>query len=1073
MSIDHNAETPNPDVTPTLPGNTEQPTQKLRKDTGPKKTVSLRIGEILVKKGVLTEARLKIVLDKQKKLCASGKDVSLGKLIVDSGIVTQDQLQEYLHQQAGLKELGGYKIINKIGQGGMGTVYRALQISMNREVALKILPRKQSQNETFIKRFHREARTAARLNHPNVVTAIDVGEDKGLHFFAMEYVPGITLKGLMDKTNAPLNENYCAHVVKQVVIGLAHATKENIIHRDIKPDNILLTSAIRSGDNEKPQLGNMDDIVKIADLGLAKFNDENQTFITQAGSTLGTPHYISPEQAMGEEDIDFRADMYSLGATFYHMATNTPPFAGTTVGQIVTAHVNKPLENPISRNPELSDGCASIIMRMMQKKPSNRYSSNAQLIADLDKLLKGKRVKSKVVSGAADSLIEGTSDAKKKRVIVSRKHQSPVLLGVAAVVVIGIIVAIMKLLPGDDQGGNGGSQVSKTDPGTTPTTGSSDHTNSGTKSVTNDKTHIDVNPDLKTSDMLALYRKSESSYKAKYQEKKYDFGEKIGFWKAAKTTFSKINRPDTAQNKIDVIIKIDKQIKTITSNRKNLIDKTIDGLKIQLLDFSEKNMWAEGSELLNKWEDTFKPMITDTELLKQISKEKNLSRNFFFENLLKTIQSDFDLLWRDQNKSVIDKWVNTPLPLLIHPVKKGTTFNIQEAIKKRLSLYEQHKNNLKNTEKIRDMADFINENWHLSLEKSRDQINNLKTALKNINSDSPPSYVSSLRNWIHIQEESEKFISEFQKSMKKLENTKHKLENTKLKITIDKRYYYIRHVQKDSFELTLGSKGTPVTYNFNNIPPSLMRVLASKVSGNKYINDIKNLRLYLAAQQRFRDCSAPGIVSLETRAICHWFSMLFPKYLDRDLRIPCLLTNTKDYNWAVNFQKLDKIEKYFFNQNPGAASAALKQDPLGHGLIFNNHALSFWNTIKAESPWSVEGLSWPGQSNDNMYLSLQGSNRTLSVSLSHNDLNVSESNGLSPAIAVGLQVAKLPPIVQDRPLHWKISYDPQESKIFIFVHGVLVHSISNKTDLIIGDMTTTLGGDSWAHELFAIRGCRF
>jgi len=280
--------------------------------------------------------------------------------------------------------LGGFELIKKIGEGGMGTVYKAHQISMKRDVALKVLLKRFSANEEFIGRFYREAHAAAKLNHPNVVTAFDVGEDKKYHYFAMELINGMPLQNLIEKTDGPLSEDYSLYIIRQVVVGLAHAAKNNIIHRDIKPDNILLT---HDGDADSYTFGDFEDIAKIVDLGIAKLIDDNQSMLTQEGTAMGTPHYISPEQAQGETDIDFRSDIYSLGATLYHMVTGETPFSGTTPIQVVLAHVQKNITNPQKINPNISDEGVALIKRMMQKKKKDRYKNYDELLDDIDTVI--------------------------------------------------------------------------------------------------------------------------------------------------------------------------------------------------------------------------------------------------------------------------------------------------------------------------------------------------------------------------------------------------------------------------------------------------------------------------------------------------------------------------------------------------------------------------------------------------------------------------------------------------------------------------------------------------------------
>jgi serine/threonine protein kinase len=339
--------------------------------------------DIALKNNLLDKEAIDAFLARRDDVKATDKTiVSVEKMLVQTGIISKEKLQKLI--QSDLKAIGGYKIIRKIGEGGMGLVYLAKQISMNRDVALKILPRKQAGNPQFIARFQREARTAAQLNHPNIVAGIDVGEDKGYHYFVMEYVPGVNLKSLMDKKNGALSEEYCVYVVQQIVRGLKHAAEKNIIHRDIKPENIIISPGLNEDGTSRKSIGKMTDIVKITDMGLAKFTDVQQTMITQVGATIGTPHYMSPEQAMGAEDIDFRTDMYSLGATFYHMAVGNTPFSGKTTAEIIVAHVNSPVEDPKVANPRLSEATAGVIMRMMEKKKEDRYDSNHLLLADLN-----------------------------------------------------------------------------------------------------------------------------------------------------------------------------------------------------------------------------------------------------------------------------------------------------------------------------------------------------------------------------------------------------------------------------------------------------------------------------------------------------------------------------------------------------------------------------------------------------------------------------------------------------------------------------------------------------------------
>jgi len=346
------------------------------------KTSDEKVAEALLKHSVLTEKTLKNIRHKQKEAALQGHKISLAQLAIKEGLISKEKLKNIFNKNQPTipKELGGFKIIKKIGEGGMGTVYQANQLSMNRDVALKLLSRKQSANKKFIQHFYREARAAARMSHSNIVTAINVGEDKGIHYFAMELVDGISLRELM-KIKGVLPEDYCLHIAKQVTLGLEHATKHNIVHRDIKPDNILLATQNSVNDGT---FGSIDDVVKIADMGIARMEDEKLS--ADDNKPMGTPHYISPEQAKGKGEIDFRADIYSLGATLYHMSTGHTPFTGENALKVVLAHINEPLKSPREHLSSMTTGFSKLIVKMMKKNPNERYNSHQEIIKAIEKL---------------------------------------------------------------------------------------------------------------------------------------------------------------------------------------------------------------------------------------------------------------------------------------------------------------------------------------------------------------------------------------------------------------------------------------------------------------------------------------------------------------------------------------------------------------------------------------------------------------------------------------------------------------------------------------------------------------
>ncbi len=265
--------------------------------------------------------------------------------------------------------IGGFELIEKVGAGAMGAVFKARQISLDRIVALKILPKRIAQDEKFITRFQREARASGNLNHPHIVQGIDVGHDSasGLWYFAMEYVDGESVRDLLKKKER-LTEKKALEITRQVAQALECAQRAQIVHRDIKPDNIMLT---KRGD------------AKLADLGLARRSNEDAS-VTQSGMAVGTPHYISPEQAQGHSDIDVRADIYSLGATLFHMVTGETPFDGEAAPVIMVKHIQDkpPLAHEV--DPEVSEGCSRLIDRMLRKDPKKRFKNAQELIAEID-----------------------------------------------------------------------------------------------------------------------------------------------------------------------------------------------------------------------------------------------------------------------------------------------------------------------------------------------------------------------------------------------------------------------------------------------------------------------------------------------------------------------------------------------------------------------------------------------------------------------------------------------------------------------------------------------------------------
>ncbi len=270
-------------------------------------------------------------------------------------------------------EVAGFELIEKIGEGSMGVVYRARQKSLDRIVALKILSPRLARNARYVARFEREARAVAKLSHPNIVGGIDVGFYQGFHYFAMELVEGRSIQEMIEE--GPLPEKRALEIALKVAEALSHAWDRGLVHRDIKPANIIITA---------------DGTVKITDLGLAKNTMEGEVSLTDTGTTLGTAYYLSPEQAKGESTIDTRTDIYSLGGTLYHMLTGSPPYHGTPVS-VMTQHVSAPVPDPKVARADLSEGTSAVVKMMMAKDRRERYRTPDDLIIDIKRLLEGRK----------------------------------------------------------------------------------------------------------------------------------------------------------------------------------------------------------------------------------------------------------------------------------------------------------------------------------------------------------------------------------------------------------------------------------------------------------------------------------------------------------------------------------------------------------------------------------------------------------------------------------------------------------------------------------------------------------
>ncbi|ANE47483.1 serine/threonine protein kinase [Paenibacillus swuensis] len=271
-------------------------------------------------------------------------------------------------------ELGGrYEIISRIGGGGMALVYKGHDILLNRKVAVKVLRQQFVHDEEFIRRFRREAQSAASLSHPNVVSIYDVGQEDEIHYIVMEYIDGHNLNEIIQE-RAPLQAEESVRVASQICDALEHAHQNHIIHRDIKPHNILI------GKNGR---------VKVTDFGIARA--VTSSTITQTGSVIGSVHYFSPEHAKGVVTGE-KSDLYSLGIVLYQMLTARLPFLGESPISVALKHLQEQLEEPRRVNPSIPQSVENVILKAMRKNPEERYQSATEMLKDLETCLRPERV---------------------------------------------------------------------------------------------------------------------------------------------------------------------------------------------------------------------------------------------------------------------------------------------------------------------------------------------------------------------------------------------------------------------------------------------------------------------------------------------------------------------------------------------------------------------------------------------------------------------------------------------------------------------------------------------------------
>jgi serine/threonine-protein kinase len=395
-------------------------------------------GRMAVEQGLCTDAELRRSLE---ELAARRKvnPIMLKDLMMDLGYITQSQAdrlgKSIKEAKVVTHQIPGYKILGKLGAGAMAVVYKAQQLSLNRTVAIKVLPKRFSGNPEYVERFFKEGQAAGKLNHNNIVQAVDVGEAGGYHYFVMEYVEGKTIHDDL-MAGKIFKEDEALDIVIQVAHALQHAHSCGLIHRDVKPKNIMINTA---------------GVVKLADMGLARETTDIEAAQSEAGKAYGTPYYISPEQIRGKIDIDGRADIYGLGATLYHMVTGRVPFMADDPAEVMRKHLRDELIPPDHINTSLSTGISEVIEVMLAKRKEDRYNNVEELLTDLEAVRDGlppmrahKRFDVSVLGQLEKGdVIEDEQQPAYKEDAIARYRIAALVLGAVAAILLLVVIFLL------------------------------------------------------------------------------------------------------------------------------------------------------------------------------------------------------------------------------------------------------------------------------------------------------------------------------------------------------------------------------------------------------------------------------------------------------------------------------------------------------------------------------------------------------------------------------------------------------------------------------------------------------
>jgi serine/threonine protein kinase len=353
--------------------------------------------ELARERKLITASQLDQCKDILKKSRRIGFEATLEEVIVNQGFMLAEQFEELRHlRQLGTgsgTQFGPYKLGRLIGEGGMGKVYEAAHEFMGRMVAIKVVNQEYTAEKTKALRFFQEIRALIKLEHPNIVTVYDAGRVHRNYYYAMEYLPGPSLLEHA-RPGKGLPEKEALAIIRQMARALGHAHAHKVVHRDVKPENIIFD---RHG------------VPKLTDFGIAMHHDQHHLTLTMEGVTVGSLHYTSPEQVNGSRDIDCRADIYSLGATFYYALTGRTVYKGESPQELLTRHLSGAMVSPRRYNSTVSKRTVKVIRKMMAVRRERRFPSMKAVIAAVDRpsLLHTAGMAVSVILGAAVLVMVG------------------------------------------------------------------------------------------------------------------------------------------------------------------------------------------------------------------------------------------------------------------------------------------------------------------------------------------------------------------------------------------------------------------------------------------------------------------------------------------------------------------------------------------------------------------------------------------------------------------------------------------------------------------------------------------